>query len=175
MNDAQSQGAPRKALEIGAIALGALGALALAALVVITLVSVFWRYVLRDPIFGIEDISTMALTVFVAGAVAYGAIRGAHVTVGIIAKVANRRVTRITDLIARILGIGITGYACLGLFDKGSCGMPCGAITANMNIVHTPFYYLLGVSFGFYCLLLIWQTYQALRHWNDPDAVGDDT
>ena len=44
----------------GGLALGVLGA--------VTGVSVFWRYVLNDPIFGIEDVSTMALTVVVAGA-----------------------------------------------------------------------------------------------------------
>lgn len=146
-----------------------LGGLALVALTTITVVSVFWRYVLRDPIFGIEDASTMALTVFVAGAIAWGALKGAHVSVGIIARVTSRRVTRVTDLAARLLGLLIVAAASYALFDKGACGMPCGAMTANLGIVHTPYYYILGLAFGFYAALLAWQILTGLRHWRGTD------
>ncbi len=39
-------------------------------LVGLTVVSVFWRYLLNDPIFGITDLSRMSLAVIVAGALA---------------------------------------------------------------------------------------------------------
>lgn len=162
---------------LGGIAglMAVMGGLALAALVGITIVSVFWRYVLRDPIFGIEDASTMALTVFVAGAIAYGAVRGAHVSVGVISKLLGRGVTRVTDLVARVLSLGIIGFAAWGLFDKGSCGMPCGAMTANLGIIHTPFYYVLGAAFTFYAVLLSWQIVTGLFHWRgeDPNEAQD--
>jgi len=146
-----------------------LGGLALLALVCITLISVIWRYVLRDPIFGIEDYSTMALTVFVAGAIAYGATRGAHVTVNLIGLVLGARVTRLTDALTRALGIAISSFAAYGLFTKGSCGIPCGAFTPNVELVHTPFYYTLGVAFSFYTVLLIYHLILGLA--NPP---GDD-
>ncbi len=150
--------------------MGALGAVALAALIGVTIVSVFWRYILRDPIFGIEDVSTMALTVFVAGAIAYGAVRGAHVTVDVIRTVANRPVIQVTDALAKLLGAAIAGFATYGLFSKGACGLPCGALTANLGIVHTPFYYVLGAAFGFYALLLAYQFISGLATGSDPQS-----
>lgn len=134
--------------------LAVLGGLALAALMVMTIVAVFWRYVLNNPIFGIEDVSVMILTVVVAASVAYGAHHQAHVSVDIIEKFFGHRTTRVTDAIARFLGTGIVGTATYALFTKGSCGLPCGAITNNLAIVHTPFFYMLGVAMGSYTLLL---------------------
>ena len=60
------------------------GGLAIIALMLITVVAVFSRYILNDPIFGIEDVSTMALTIVVGAAVAYGAQHQVHVSVNII-------------------------------------------------------------------------------------------
>ena len=138
---------------LGAIAgaFAVAGGLALLVLVVVTGVSVFYRYVLRAPIFGIEDISTMTLTVIVAASVAWAATHRGHVSVNVLSLVAGRNVTRITDLIARLVSFGILAFACYALFVKGACGMPCGAMTSNLGIIHTPFYYALGTAMGFLC------------------------
>lgn len=164
-----------RALGLLAGAMGVLGGLALYALMGVTLVSVIWRYLLRDPIFGIEDLSTMALTVFVAGAVAWGAWRGAHVSVNVISRLAGRRVTRATDALARLLGLCIVGFAAWGLAVKGTCGMPCGAMTPNMGIVHSPFYFVLSAGFAVYALILAWQLALGLKHWrgDDPNEAPD--
>ncbi len=165
------RGIPAVDRGLGIIAglMAVVGGAAAIGLVAITIVSVFWRYVLRDPIFGIEDLSTMALTVFVAGAIAYGALHRAHVTVNILAGLVGRKVTRLTDVAVRVLGAGISGFAAYGLFTKGACGLPCGAITANMGIVHTPFYYVLGTAFTFYTVLLVYQLIVGLMTWGGTD------
>ena len=141
----------------------------------VTITAVFARYGLNDPIYGIEDLSRMGLTVVVAGAVAYGAGQGAHVSVNVIGMVAGRDVTRVTDMLARLLGIGIVGFATWALFKKGACGLPCGDITNNISIVHTPFYYILGIAMGTYALLLILHLLIGLAHWSgdDPNADAD--
>ena len=61
-----------------------IGAISIIALMSVTVVAVFWRYILNSPIFGIEDISTMTLTVVVAASVAYAAYQNAHVSVNVI-------------------------------------------------------------------------------------------
>lgn len=57
---------------------GALGVVFLAILIAI---GVFWRYVLNEPIFGINDIFNLTLIVVVTCSVAYGATKQSHVSV----------------------------------------------------------------------------------------------
>ena len=60
------------------------GSLGIVILLGVTVVAVFWRYMLNAPIFGIEDISIVTLTLVAAGSVAYGARHGAHVAINLI-------------------------------------------------------------------------------------------
>jgi len=141
----------------------------------VTGVSVFYRYVLRAPIFGIEDISTMTLTVIVAASIAWGALQQGHVSVNIISLAFGRRVTRYTDLAARLVSLAMLTFASYALFVKGACGMPCGAMTSNLGIIHTPFYYGLGLAMGFFAALVLVHLTIGLLHWqgNDPNEVTD--
>lgn len=151
------------------------GALAIMVLMGVTVISVFWRYVLHAPIFGIEDISSMALTVVVAGAVAWGARQGSHISVNVLSFFGGRRVTRVTDLITRALGVGIVGFAARALYLSGGCGKPCGGMTNNLGIVHIPFYYLLSLAMAFYAVLLLVHLIIGLAHWQgeDPNESAD--
>ncbi|WP_419949117.1 TRAP transporter small permease [Candidatus Palauibacter sp.] len=150
------------------------GGIALAVLLGITVAEVFWRYVLNDSLLWIEDVSTMSLAVVVAAAVAYGAREGSHVCVNLIARFAGRRVTRVTDAIARLLGAGATAVAAYALFAHGSCGLPCGAMTGSVSIPHMPFYYALGASLAAYGLLLVSQLLLGLAVWNAEDPNEPD-
>lgn len=146
-----------------------MGGGALVGLMGITVVAVFARYVMNDPIFGIEDLSSMMLTVVVAAAIAYGAYHNFHVSVNIIKMLTGRGVTRVTDLIVRSIGLAMIGIAAYAMFTKGTCGMPCGQFTNNLSIVHTPFYYFLGLALAFYALLLVFHVVVGFAHWNDDD------
>ena len=151
-----------------------LGGIALFALLGITVAEVFWRYVLGDSLLWIEDVSTMSLALVVAAAIAHGAREGSHVCVNLIARVAGRRVTRITDAAARLLGVAATTMAAYALFVHGSCGLPCGAVTGSVSIPHTPFYYVLGASLAIYGLLLASQLLLGLAVWNAEDPNEPD-
>jgi TRAP-type C4-dicarboxylate transport system permease small subunit len=142
----------------------------------VTGVGVIWRYVLRDPIFGIEDISTVLLAVTVAGAIAYGGISGSHVNVNLIGFFVQRKITRFSDALVRGLGAAISGYAGFALLVKGGCGVPCGDFTPNMAILHAPFYYLLGAALFLYGAVLVVQLGRGLAHFSDaddPDPLTD--
>jgi len=151
-----------------------LGGLGLFLLMGITVVSVFWRYALRDPIFGIEDLSTMSLAVIVAAGVAYGAVHGAHICVHIIASVFGRKVTRFTDAFARAAGFSICAFAAWGLVKKGLCGLPCGLLTQNLNIPHEPFFYVLAASMAVYAALLLNRLIVGLAHWSGEDPNPEE-
>ncbi len=152
-----------------AAAFAVAGGVALAVLLGITVAEVFWRYVLNDSLLWIEDVSTMSLAVVVAAAVAYGAREGSHVCVNLIARFAGRRVTRVTDAVARLLGVGATAAAAYALFVHGSCGLPCGDVTGSVSIPHLPFYYALGASLAAYGLLLLSQLLLGFAVWHAED------
>ena len=151
-----------------------LGGIALAVLLGITVAEVFWRYVLNDSLLWIEDVSTMSLAVVVAAAIAHGAREGSHVCVNLVGRFTGRRVTRITDAVARSLGVAVTAMAAYALFVHGSCGLPCGAVTGSVSIPHTPFYYALGASVAIYGLLLASQLLLGLAVWNAEDPNEPD-
>jgi TRAP-type C4-dicarboxylate transport system permease small subunit len=147
----------------------AAGALGILFLVGLTAVSVFWRYVLNDPIFGVQDLSSMTAAVVAGSAVAYGATQNSHITVNMMPKHFGRRVRRLTDLIARGASTVILVLAASALFKKGGCGLACGNITSNLNILHSPFYYLLAASLGFYAVYLVVQLIAGPSHWGGED------
>ena len=132
-----------------------IGGLAIACLMGINIVAIFSRYILNDPIFGVEDLLTVNLTIFVATAVAFGGLNQANVSINVIKFFAKGVLLRFTDIVARMLELLIVGYVAYSLFSIGSCGFACGAITSNLSIVHTPFYYLLATSIIFYWLVVL--------------------
>ena len=150
------------------------GSTAVVALMGITAVSVAWRYILRDPIFGIEDLSVVTLTIVAAAAVAFGARNNAHVSVDVISYIFGRRVRRFTDLVMRVCVLFIAVLATYALFTK-ACGIEKACITNNFSIVHRPFYYLLGVSMGFYALVVLLQLLAGLANFSgeDPNEIKD--
>ena len=151
------------------------GGIGLFVLMGVTVVSVFWRYALRDPIFGVGDLSSMSLVVVVAAGVAYGAVHGVHISVDIISSFVGRGVKRITDLVVRTLSVLICGFGAWALAVKGGCGLPCGAVTQNLNIVHTPYYYLLSASLTLTAAFLLYQLIVGLKHWSGTDPnEGED-
>lgn len=151
-----------------------LGAIGVCVLMANILVAVFWRYVLNDPIFGIDDISVMVLAVVAGCSVAYGARNNSHVSVDIITKFLGRSATRYTDAVMRLLALGITGLAAFALWTT-ACGFEEACITENLSIEHTWFYYFLGVALCFYALHILVQLLVGFLHWqgDDPNEVAD--
>ena len=139
-------------------------------LVVLTVVAVFFRYVLNNPIFGVDDLSQVALSVVVAGSIAYGARAGAHVHVDILGMVGGRKVTRYTDIFVRAVGAVIVGLTAYSLVDQGLCGMRCGNFTPNLTIPHFPFYMLLAAAMAVYAVILAAELIVGVIHfWADED------
>ena len=144
--------------------LAVVGAAATVLLVGVTVVAVLFRYVFNDPIFGIDDISTMLLSVVVAGSIAYGGRVGAHVHVDVLDMVGGRRVTRLTDVLVRIFGIVIVGLTAFALIDQSLCGARCGYFTPNLAIPHLPLYWLIAAAMATYAVVLFLELVIGLFH-----------
>ncbi len=148
-------------------ALAAIGAVAIAALVVMTGVGVFFRYVLNNPINGLGDIIGLTLSVTVALSLAYGGRRGAHVAVDVLNMVGGRAVTRWTDIVVRVLGIAVIGFACAALIRNGMCGLLCAYTTSSLSISHAPYYYLMAAGFAAYGVVLLIELIVGIVHLRD--------
>ena len=133
-----------------------IGAVSIVVLMMVTLVAVFFRYVLQDPIFGISDISVLTLAVVAASSVAFGARHDAHVSVDVIRFFAGPKITRVTDVIMRLLSICVLLLAAWALVIK-ACGFEKACITDNLSIEHRPFFYVLAIAMVFFALQILWQ------------------
>lgn len=151
-----------------------LGAIATAGLVLITVVAVTWRYGFNNPIFGVEDLSIVTLTIVVGAAVAYGARHNAHVSVDVISYFFGRSVKRYTDAVMRFLATAILALATYALFAK-ACGIEKACITNNFSIEHRLFYYFLGVSMALCTLHYLLQLVIGLVSFNsvDPNEISN--
>jgi len=151
------------------------GAFGIVVLLGVTVAAVFWRYVLNAPIFGIEDVSIVTLTVVAAGAVAYGGRKGAHVSINLITFSFGRRVTRITDALMRLAVAAVSFLAAYALVAK-SCGIEKACITSNLSIEHRPFFYVLAAAMAFYGLHMTVLLLAGLSEWRaarDPNEAAD--
>ena len=98
-----------------------------------------------------------------------------NVSINVITYFFGRGVTRYTDLMMRVLAVGILGLASFALFDK-ACGFEKACITENLSISHRPFYYILGVAMAVFTLHVLVQLLMGLEHFNeptDPNEVAD--
>ncbi len=145
-----------------------LGSIGVAALLVVTIIAVVWRYGLKNPIFGIGDLSVLLLSMVAASAVAYGTGTGAHVSVDVIKRVAGRAVTRWTDALMRVLAASICALASFALIQR-ACGIEKACITENLSVEHEPFYYVLSAAMAVMALTYALQFLVGLLHWSDID------
>lgn len=137
------------------------GGLGILVLLGVTVVAVFWRYALSAPIFGIEDVSIITLTVVAAGAVCFGGRKGAHVSIDLIDRFASTRVTRVTDTVMYLLASAICLLAVYALVSR-ACGIEKACITSNLAIEHRPFFWILAAAFMVYALQLAVQFLRSL-------------
>ena len=151
-----------------------LGSISTLALMLLIMVGVFFRYALNNPIFGIGDLSTLALSVLAASSIFYGARNDAHVNVDLIDYFFGPKVTRVTDMMMSVLAIFILGLATYALFAK-ACGFEKACLTENLSIVHRPFFYVLGVSFGLYTLHFLHRFIAQILNWDQTLSLEVDS
>ena len=125
-----------------------IGGAAVFVLMGVTVAAVIWRYFLNRPIFGIEDLSVLALIIVAGASVAFGDRRDAHISVDVISYFLGEKARRFTNLAMRLAVFLITGLASYALAVK-ACGIEKACVTGNLSIEQRPFYYYLSAAFAF--------------------------
>lgn len=139
------------------VVLGCAGAIGILAMVGLTVVGVFWRYILNDAIFGITDMSVLTASVVVSCAVVFAAINHQHIAITLIEGQLGRKSLRWVDMLVHLLSAATLLAAAKALWDKSRCGFDCGDITDNLGLLHQPYYIILSVSMLLCALFYLWR------------------
>lgn len=145
------------------------GGIGIVVLLGVTVVAVFWRYALNAPIFGIEDVSIVTLTILAAGAISFGGRHGAHVSINLIDRFAGDSLNRWIDAVMYFLTAGMSYLAVYALITR-ACGMEKACITSNLAIEHRPFFWVLAAAFLFYGLHLTLRFIEAVTGHNQDEG-----
>jgi TRAP-type C4-dicarboxylate transport system permease small subunit len=132
-----------------------IGGLVLTFMVGVTVVDVTMRYVFNSPIPGGEDYGSLSLCVLVAAAIAYSARTGAQVSVELFVNLAGPRITRWTDLTAKLLTIAMLAVLGWQLIAAGMNAAEYGEASLALLIPMEPFFYAMAVGMALYALVLL--------------------
>ncbi|MFZ5693747.1 MAG: TRAP transporter small permease [Pseudomonadota bacterium] len=139
-----------------------------AALAFLTALSVFnvliMRKALNAPIKGAEDVLVLALVVLVALAIPYGARAGAHIEVEVLDAAMSKAIARVSMLGVKALGACILAVMSWRLAEAGVNAALYGESSQTLLISFAPFYGLLSISVGLYCVVLLLEMWQLARH-----------
>lgn len=136
-------------------------------LVFLTALSVFnvlvMRKALNAPIKGAEDILVLALVLLVALAIPFGARTGAHIEIEVLEPAMPRAFARVSLLAMKVLGVITLAIMSWRLSNAGTNAAVFGESSQTLLISLAPFYHLLAVAIGVYCVILMLEIWQIVR------------
>jgi TRAP-type C4-dicarboxylate transport system permease small subunit len=150
------------------LVLAVLGGAALLGLAATALVAVFFRYQLRRPIFGAEDLLVMALAVVVAISVVVAGRHGTHVAIRV--NFGDGLFGRTVELVGKLIAVGICAFVAFTMLTQ-ACGPEKACVTSNLTLSHRPLYVLLSASFAALSLNTFWSALRPLVRPADPDTT----
>lgn len=121
------------------------------------------RKALNAPIKGAEDILVLALVLLVALAIPFGARTGAHIEIEVLEPFMSRAFTRISLFAMKGLGVIVLAVMSWRLSAAGTNAAQFGESSQTLLISLAPFYHLLAVAVGIYCVVLILEIWQLAR------------
>lgn len=136
-------------------------------LVFLTALSVFnvlvMRKALNAPIKGAEDLLVLALVVLVALAIPFGARTGAHIEIEVFESGMSKAFARLSLLVMKAFGLVVLAIMSWRLADAGASAARFGESSQTLLISFAPFYLLLSLSIGLYCVVLVLEIWQLVR------------
>lgn len=136
-------------------------------LLFLTALSVFnvlvMRKALNAPIKGAEDILVLALVLLVAFAIPFGARTGAHIEIEVLEPAMPRAFARVSLLAMKVLGVITLAIMSWRLSNAGTNAAVFGESSQTLLISLAPFYHLLAVATGVYCVILMLEIWQIVR------------
>ena len=144
-------------------ALALAGGYVLVAVMLLTVVAVFSRKILNDPIIGIQDISEVSLILMVFSAMAYAGWTGGHIAVDLIADVASKPVLRIIDIVMRFIATLLLATLA---WQSGHRAIEAYSDRETTNLISIPlhpFFWVITAGFGLFALTTLFLTIRAIR------------
>jgi TRAP-type C4-dicarboxylate transport system permease small subunit len=132
---------------LGYIAAGILGLM-----MMLTVVDVFFRYVLNAPLTGAIEMSELLMVVLVFPALGWIAIERSHIRVDLLVSTWPRRVQFIVEIITLLLALGTYAYITWqSILESRLVDMT----TSLLSIPEAPFHWVMTAGFFMLCLAII--------------------
>ncbi len=118
----------------------ALGALALLTIVSIVVIDVVGRY-FGAPLYGAQDLQTMAAVFVVFGGMAYCDRQGRHVAVDLVEPLFSRRFNRLLTILGTATGAVIFALIAWYIFEASKLSLMLNLATNILTLPRAPFQY----------------------------------
>jgi len=136
------------------------GALAVMTMVLVS--NVVGRYFFNHPIAGTKELTELAMVCIVFLALAWCAVKGAHISVGVVVERFSPRVQAIVDSITYLAGLGVCIIVVWQTILKAMVVQERGLITFIHSVPHFPFYWVIVAGFIMLCLVMVGHLIQHL-------------
>jgi len=163
MNDAGASAGEASRFDRIVRGLALVGGLVLLAMVLLTVADVVARKIANAPIFGVQNISELALVVVVFAAMAYCGRERGHVAVDLIGAFAGPRVLRITDTLVSLIGAAIFFILTWRALVAAGHTFSSGRVSNLLDIPHWPFYGVIALGSMLYALVQVIDAWRAAR------------
>jgi TRAP-type C4-dicarboxylate transport system permease small subunit len=132
--------------------LGYLAAVILGFMMVLTVVDVFFRYILNAPLTGTIEVSELLMVVLVFPALGWIAIERSHIRVDLLVSLWPPRVQMIVEIITLLLTLGTYAYITWqSLLESSRVDMT----TSLLSIPEAPFHWVMTAGFLMLCLAIV--------------------
>jgi TRAP-type C4-dicarboxylate transport system permease small subunit len=132
--------------------LGYIAAVILGFMMMLTVVDVFFRYILNAPLTGAIEVSELLMVVLVFPALGWIAIERGHIKVDLLVSRWPKRVQMIVEIITLILSLGTYAYITWqSLLESRNVDMT----TSLLSIPEAPFHWVMTAGFLMLCLAIL--------------------
>jgi TRAP-type C4-dicarboxylate transport system permease small subunit len=132
--------------------LGYIAAVILGFMMMLTVVDVFFRYVLNAPLTGAIEMSELLMVVLVFPALGWIAIERSHIRVDLLVTTWPKRIQYIVEIITLLLALGTYAYITWqSILESRQVDMA----TSLLAIPEAPFHWVMTAGFFMLCLAII--------------------
>ena len=134
--------------------LAVLSGLILLALIGLTFTDVVLRYIFSAPFLGAKDLLQMGMVVVISLAFPFTWRMGGHIVVDLIPDYGIETLTRIRDLVVRLIGIFIFALLAWQAWIRADDAALFNEATNMIEVPFRPFFWVLSIAAGFQAVVL---------------------
>ena len=117
---------------------------------------------MHEPIPGTHELVELIASVIMSTSIAYVTFVKGHVSVDILVDRFQPRTQAFFDLVNSIIALTFTAWLTVGVFIMAMRNLSYGWVTGVLQIPRAPFMFLIGVTLGLTCLVLVMYAIRAV-------------